>query len=61
MIFKPDNGLSIFVLMILAASMSFLLFGLNEYTAPSGDSEQYNLYAKNIALGNGYTPDSEGK
>ena len=41
--------------------MSFLVFGLNKYAVPSGDSEQYNLYAKNIALGNGYTADSEGK
>lgn len=55
------NDLAIFILMLLAASISFFLFGLNEYTVPSGDSEQYNLYAKNIALGNGYTADSEGK
>jgi len=55
---KKDFG--VFILLFFLASANFLLFGLNEYTIPSGDSEQYNLYAKNIALGNGYTADSEG-
>lgn len=61
--FKPTakNNLSILALLLFLASANFLLFGFSNYAAPSGDSEQYNLYAKNIALGNGYTTDSEGK
>src|SRR3989338_10238661 len=56
---KPmaQRELVIFILLLFLTSTNFLLFGLNHYATPSGDSEQYNLYAKNIALGNGYTTD----
>ena len=56
---KPmaQRELGIFILLLFLTSTNFLLFGLNHYATPGGDSEQYNLYAKNIALGNGYTTD----
>lgn len=56
-----DKKINIFVLILLITSLSFLLFGLNDYTLPTGDSQQYNAYAQNIALGNGYTMDPVDK
>lgn len=47
--------------MLLMASLGFILFGFNDYTIPTGDSQQYNAYAQNIALGNGYTMDPVNK
>ena len=47
--------------MLSITSLSFLLFGLNDYNIPTGDSQQYSAYAQNIALGNGYTMDPVGK
>lgn len=52
---------NVFILVLLMASLSFVLFGLNDYALPTGDSQQYNAYAQNIALGNGYTMDPVNK
>ena len=56
-----QKKLNIFILMLSITSLSFLLFGLNDYNIPTGDSQQYSAYAQNIALGNGYTMDPVGK
>jgi len=53
-IFK--NKVAVLGILICLAFINLALFGFNP-APPSGDSVDYNAYAKNLALGNGYTDD----
>ncbi len=55
LIFK--NRLAVLGILICLAFINLGLFGFNP-APPSGDSVDYNAYAKNLALGNGYTDGS---
>ncbi len=56
-IFK--NRPAILGILICLAFINLGLFGFNP-APPSGDSVDYNAYAKNLTLGNGYTDSNNG-